>query len=439
VNLANRIRDVLKPPAAAATVPPSRPSDGDRIVPEAAITAARSLERALGGEWRSTGGASCFVVERRLPPDRLHGRMRLAEIAARFAAHAAEAALLTRGAPARPPFVFFDLETTGLSGGAGTYAFLVGCGSFSDEGAFITRQYVMTRYADERAMLDAVAQELSDAGALISFNGKSFDAPVLETRYLFHRLPWKGTDLPHLDALHPSRQFWGATTMQTGCSLVALERQVLGVHRTGDVPGFEIPARYFQFVRSGDASPLAAVLDHNRQDLLSLAGVTCRLLRLVSIGPQAAADGREALAIGRVYARAGLTSRAREAFAIAVRLTEQWRSTRTAAVRAAALHALALCERRGRRYGEAAAAWRALLEVPECPASLAREASEALAIHHEHRARDLAAARRFAVRTLGAGTGAARREAAARRLARIDRKLKQDVGRILWDPAIGSD
>ena len=86
--------------------------------------------------------------------------------------------------------MFFDLETTGLSGGAGTLAFLVGCGWFDDDGGFVTRQFLLARHADERALLEAVAAELARAGALVSFNGKSFDAPLLETRYLFHRLDW---------------------------------------------------------------------------------------------------------------------------------------------------------------------------------------------------------------------------------------------------------
>src|SRR5213596_3058859 len=94
-----------------------------------------------------------------------------------------QATLFATGEP-RPPFIFFDLETTGLSGGAGTQAFLVGCGRFEDDGAFTTRQFLQTRGADERTLLATVRAELARAGAIVSFNGKSFDAPLLETRYL---------------------------------------------------------------------------------------------------------------------------------------------------------------------------------------------------------------------------------------------------------------
>src|SRR6266545_7497786 len=144
-----------------------------------------------------------------------HGRDAIGDVAVRLQAGSEDAALFAGGAPARPPFVFFDLETTGLSGGAGTYAFLVGCGRFGTDGAFVTRQFVMTRYADERPLLEAVAGELAGAGALVSFNGKSFDAPVFETRYLFHRLKWIAAELPHIDALHPARRFWGTSGPKT--------------------------------------------------------------------------------------------------------------------------------------------------------------------------------------------------------------------------------
>src|SRR6185295_1010119 len=125
------------------------------------------------------------------------------------------------------PLLFFDLETTGLSGGAGTYPFLVGFGWFDDDGAFLTRQFVLVRFADERSMLGAIAGEVSGAGALVSFNGRSFDAPLLETRYLYHRLAWAAGTLPHLDMLHVARRFWkrDVVAIESSCSLAALEQQ----------------------------------------------------------------------------------------------------------------------------------------------------------------------------------------------------------------------
>jgi uncharacterized protein len=379
----------------------------------------------LSGEWR----ANTLVVHRRWEPSALHGRERIGEVAEQLNAAAEEAPLFAGGAPARPPFVFFDLETTGLSGGAGTLAFLVGCAWFEDDGAFVTRQFLLTRHADERPLLEAVAAELGRAGALVSFNGKSFDAPLLEGRYLFHRLGWRGREMPHVDVLHPARRFWKPreTTpifgAAEGCTLQALERQIVGARRHGDVPGFEIPARYFQFIRSGDARPLAAVLEHNRLDLLTLAVLAARLLHMARTGPDAIADAREALALGHVYTRGGLEARGRDSYR---RALERCRSPRRAydPIRLEALRALALACRRARQHDEAAGCWQELIEMRGCPAPIVREAAEALAIHHEHRLRDFAAAKAFALRNLDVGTRPGWVDAARYRVARLDRKLE---------------
>ena len=378
----------------------------------------------LGGELRG----NVFVVERRLPPSTRHGREALGTLGQCLDESAGEAALYAGGAQAPPPFVFFDLETTGLSGGAGTQAFLVGCGWFEQDGSFATRQFLLTRYADERPMLDTVAAELACAGTLVTFNGKSFDTPMLETRYLFHRLSWNGRELPHVDVLHPARRFWkrgtgGARAFEASdCSLVTLEKQELGVRRSGDVPGLEIPRRYFQFVRSGDARPLAAVLQHNRFDLLSLAALTARLLHLARVGPEAAKDAREALALGDVFARAGLALRACDAFGRAVEMTE--RGAVSQVVRIDSLRALALAHRRTRQYAAAAACWRRLVDTPGCPPRVLREATEALAVHHEHRDRDLETAKAFALRGLDVEAQPAWNQAVHHRLARLNRKLR---------------
>lgn len=389
--------------------------------PPAAIAAGRALTRtnietALSGEWRDYRSGPCFVVEQRRDRTTIHGSQTVGTMAESVAGASAEAQMIAGSVSAGPPFMFFDLETTGLSGGAGTYAFLVGCAWFDGGGGLVIRQFILSRVGDERTLLAAFATELAQAGALVSFNGKSFDAPLLETRYLFHRLEWIGGRLPHVDVLHPARRFWGDES--SSCSLGALERQILGVRRSGDVAGFEIPARYFQFVRSGDAQPLREVLEHNRLDLLSLAGLTARLLDLVRSGPARARDAREAIALGRIYARAGLEERSRDAFERAVAIGHG-----RAEVSIQALRLLALALRRARRFDDAAARWQDLLRVRGCPPHVAREANEALAVHHEHRVRDLAVAKSFALRSLQDDLQPAWNQAVQHRLARIERKL----------------
>ena len=185
-----------------------------------------------------------------------------------------------------------------------------------------------------------------------------------------------------------------AIDSESGCSLGALERQLLGHRRQGDVPGFEIPQRYFQFVRTGDARPLVPVLAHNRLDLLSLAALTTQVLRLVKDGEEHARWPREALALGHLYARAGLAGRARAAY---LRAAVMAQATSMAVVRADALRALAVSARRSGEHDHAASYWRQVLDVRSCPPSIARQAREALAIHYEHRVGDLPVARAFAL------------------------------------------
>jgi uncharacterized protein len=406
-SLGDRIRGIVKPAA-------SRPVEAS----EDFAANREALEAVLGGFWRETRSASCFVVERRWDASARYGRIVVGDVAMRLDAASEAASLFSGGAEARPPFIFFDLETTGLSGGAGTHAFLVGCGWFDSDASFVTRQFLMTRYADERVVLGAVAAEIGRAGALVSFNGKSFDAPVLETRYLFHRLEWVGGEIPHIDALHPARRFWPGD-----CSLASLERQLIEARRVGDVAGSEIPARYFQFIRNGNPRPLVPVLEHNRLDLLTLAALTTRLLHLARGGAASTSDGREAYALGLMYARAGLDGQARECFTRAVDMCSAPAGAFDP-VRIDSLRALALAWRRARRWDEAAACWRQLLETRGCLPAIRREATEALAIHHEHRVRDLNLARAFALRTLEHELTPAWTQAAQHRLARLERKLE---------------
>jgi len=433
--LRDRLRSIVSPSGqkrSAAGVPAeaaSAPAEAETADTPAPYS---SLESSLGGAWREHDGARSFVITRRVEPDARYGHVRVGDIGHRMRSASAGLSMLATGSP-QAPHVFFDLETTGLSGGAGTHAFLVGCGWFDEQGGFVTEQHLMTDFASERAMLTVVAGELARAGALVTFNGKSFDAPVLETRYLFHRLTSPCSALSHVDVLHPSRRFWGMTA-EGGCSLMTLEQRLLGAQRQGDVPGSEIPARYFQYVRTGDARPLGDVFEHNRLDLLSLAGVTARLLQLIADGAAATRDPHEALALGRVYERAGHTHRAEQAFESAVELAAHarrgfsgnrgadYRSTAHGAS-VEALRALALIARRDRRFADAAERWTQVLRVQGCPTHIAREATEALAIHHEHRERDLAAAKRFALLSLEAGSEAAWGDAVRHRLARIERKM----------------
>ncbi len=462
MDLSSRLRSIVRGGSAEAARPADRGLRELTYVPdsggyEGVMDIAR-VGALLGGRLTDTVFGPCLVIDRRYEADRFHGSIRIGDCDhADDAAMAIldpslrttgsgerEAAAAGRAAGSgepdtaswdddRPRTIFIDLETTGLSGGAGTLAFLVGCGYF-DLGAFQVRQFLLTSHAGERALLAAVADFFAGADLIVTYNGKTFDVPVMETRWMFHRQRMPLGEVPHFDMLHPARRLWrsrpgsGGEMEEAGCRLSTLEQTLFGVTRIGDVPGFEIPGRFFNFLRSGDPRPLEPVLEHNRLDLVSLAAVMARGLRLARDGHPHCRDAAEALALGRIYERAGEPGRAEGCYACAAEST-------TPEVRGEALYRVGLRRRRERRFGEAAAAWRAIVELTEPRrvrrlarlSDLRQFAVEALAIHHEHRERDLDGARELALFALQEAAGA-RAQGIRHRLARIDRKITEKRG-----------
>jgi tetratricopeptide (TPR) repeat protein len=197
------------------------------------------------------------------------------------------------------------------------------------------------------------------------------------------------------------------------------------VHRVGDVPGHEIPSRYFQFVRDGDARRLHSVLEHNRLDLVSLALVMARAITLVERGPAAATTPYECYGLARIYDRAGRHDDAEAAYVRAI--DSLARVGRDPDTWAHALRRLAYCRRRAGRWREAAEAWQELANLPGSPAALLHEAREGLAIYHEHRARDLDTARAHARLLVDGMSSVRQHDAAEHRLRRIERKLARDA------------
>ncbi len=387
----------------------------------------------LNGRPITTHFGRCLAIDRRYESDRWHGGVQIGDCDLDDCGglRLLDPAIALDGIASVPRTIFIDLETTGLSGGAGTVAFLVGCGYF-DMGAFQVRQFLLTSYASERALLAAVTEFFGEVDLLVTYNGKTFDVPVMETRWLFHRLPMPdfSQQVPHFDMLHPARRLWSSRLgagdgAAAGCRLMTLERDVLGFTRREDVSGFEIPGRYFQFLRTGDPRPLEPVLEHNRLDLVSLAAVTGHAVRLARAGDEACRDEAEALAVGRVLERAQVFDRAEACYRRAT-------DSACAEVRGEALYRLGLRYRRDRRFGDAAAAWSQIVELTERPVhrrtpamvQLRQFAVEALAIHHEHRQRDLTTARELALFALQDDPPPPRRaEGLRHRLARLDRKL----------------
>ncbi len=170
--------------------------------------------------------------------------------------------------------MFFDTETTGLAGGTGTRAFMIGIAQWRSDALHI-RQWLITTLSAERDLLNAFADTLREDTILASYNGKSYDAPLLATRFRLARLRNPITGLDHIDLLYPTRRSYRGRW--ENCRLATIERQVLGVVREDDLPGSEAPAAWLGYLRGGSARNLRRVADHNRQDLVSLAGLLPRL------------------------------------------------------------------------------------------------------------------------------------------------------------------
>jgi uncharacterized protein len=176
---------------------------------------------------------------------------------------------IARSHPAR--WAFLDTETTGLAGGTGTYAFLVGVGSIEPDG-FRLRQFFMRDYGEEPSMLSRLSEYLARFDVLITYNGKAYDQPLLETRFRMSRARHPFERMEHLDLLFGARRLWKLRL--ESCRLVDLEHQVLGVERQGDLPGEMIPYCYFEFLRNRQAFKLVPIFHHNGIDILSLACLT---------------------------------------------------------------------------------------------------------------------------------------------------------------------
>src|SRR5688572_10271046 len=365
MDLTSRLRSIVRPQGSPIRELTYEPDTGRY---EGSIDVDRMAD-VLGGQVVTNSFGRALVIDRRYESDRFHGSRRVGEC---DVPDGDTLRLLDPTLPlpdgARERTLFVDLETTGLSGGAGTVAFMVGCGWF-DMGAFQVRQFLLTSYTSERALLDAVASCFDAASLLVTYNGKTFDVPVMETRWSFHRMRMPLESVRHFDMLHPARRLWRGRAADVsarasldadsgGCRLGTLERVLCDVTRVGDVPGLEIPGRYFQFLRTGDARPLEPVLEHNRLDLISLAAVAAHAVQLVEEGTPRCRDAAEALALGRVYERAGCIDRALDAYGCAADA-----ATAHVDVRAEAIYRLGVRFRRDRRFDEAAACWRRLLEL----------------------------------------------------------------------------
>jgi len=297
----------------------------------------------------------------------------------------------TRAAIGNPAkWLFLDTETTGLAGGTGTYAFLVGL-AWWDAGGLQAEQLFMRDFTEEYSLLHELAARIAERPVLFTFNGKSFDWPLLENRFTMTRSIAVPRLAAHLDLLHPARALW---KLRLGSvRLVELERHVLdaprlGWHRENDVASALIPQFYFEYLRGGPAEPLAGVVRHNQMDLRGLAALFCKISEMLS-EPSGAASGFESLdlfGLSRFLQRRGEADRAHStcAQALEIGLPDEFRPM--------ALQELALLAKRRGQHSRAAEIWEEIVNEPQ--GSL--NACEQLAIYYERHGKDLGRAAEFA-------------------------------------------
>jgi uncharacterized protein YprB with RNaseH-like and TPR domain len=273
-------------------------------------------------------------------------------------------------------WLFLDTETTGLAGGSGTYAFLVGL-AWWDAGGLEVEQLFLRDYREEHAVLEALAARMAERRVLVTFNGRSFDWPLLETRYRMTRRIAPASPAAHLDLLHPARQLW---RLKLGSvRLIELERQVLGAidwRRDDDIPGALIPQAYFSYLRGDGPEALSQVFRHNQMDLRGLAALATRVLRMVTEPESASEDALELYGLSRLLERHGSAELARRLFerALAAGLPDE--------ADRAARRGLARLAKREQDFGRATELWEDILGDSRD----GLDAYEQLAMYYEHRA-----------------------------------------------------
>jgi uncharacterized protein len=280
------------------------------------------IEELVNGEVISTPDGESFQVKEYFPSHFRYGEMALAEVLdiPTYPAHLISKDERLKELDLRKA-LFLDTETTGLAGGTGTFAFMIGLGFFEGDG-FLVHQFFMRDYSEERASLSLLKGLLESFQFLITFNGRVYDIPLLETRFILSRLPSKIKEMPNFDLLYPSRRIWKGA--YDNCRLITLESQLLGMERGDDVPSEWIPYLYFDYLQTGDASKIHRVFYHNQMDILSMVALAGRI-HLTYHDPQAAQPrkGIEHFALGRLFWEHRYPEKAISCFEIALKRCDE--------------------------------------------------------------------------------------------------------------------
>jgi uncharacterized protein YprB with RNaseH-like and TPR domain len=317
--------------------------------------------------------------------------------------------------------LFIDLETTGLSGGSGVIPFLAGLGYYRDDRFWVV-QYFLGDPAEEDRMISEMSQFFKDMEfrSLVTYNGKVFDIPLLETRFVLSRQPFPLADLPHLDFLFPARRLWGHK--YENCRLFNLALEVVRTGRTEDIPSAEIPWRYFQFLQTGNFSLVEPVIYHNAEDILSLLGVVIAGAQIFSGDVDTClADGMDYFGAGKIMESIGDQERSAEFFqqALAGDLTVE--------VSLSVKRRLSLKHKKEQAWVQAVSLWKEMVDSEQNSRDMLFSFRE-LAMYFEHREKAYETARRYAEEGLVTSFGLSDyyERDFRRRLERLKEKMKRE-------------
>jgi len=368
---------------------PKAPTPALAPLPREERTNGRFIEELLTGEVVRTPFGEHFETCKLWERHRRHGSVAIADLPdlPEDLLEPLSAGTIPRAHPTR--WAFLDTETTGLAGGTGTYAFLAGVGSIEPAG-FRLRQFFMRDYGEEPSMLYRLAEYLERFDVLITYNGKAYDQPLLETRFRMARgfaaegalaRPPFGR-MEHLDLLFGARRLWKLRL--ESCRLVDLENRILGVEREGDLPGELIPYCYFEFIRTQRAFRLVPIFHHNATDILSLACLTAIVpFAFRSPGDAPLRHGADLIGLARWLVQA---ERHAEALALFRRAVDMGLPDH---LLFPTLWEIAATEK---RLGQADRALAVIADLAASPNAYRVRALEALAKHYEHRERNYAMA-----------------------------------------------
>lgn len=346
----------------------------DKKTPSAKKRWQKGLPELLGGQLNRNIYGECILVEKEIEPDLEEAFKESFEYKGDTVARLANDLSLS-GFDIQET-VFLDTETTGLAGGTGTYAFLVGLGFFKND-VFKIKQYFMRDFHEEKALLFSLQKDLEKFNFTVSYNGKRYDIPLLNTRFIVNRIDLRLDNLLHLDLLYPTRRVWKRRL--GNCSLSNIESCILNVFRKSDVPGEMVPQIYFDFVRLGETQMLKKIFDHNAYDVVSMVSLLKALcLCLDNPETEKVLDPIDLYSLGRFHFLLGDTQKSIHFFNLAARgLSDHELKLQT--------HKLSsLAHKKLGDWSSAQKIWMRLIQ--EHPENLF--SYEELAKYYEHKARD---------------------------------------------------